>query len=63
MAEDFAENHNVADKHRDRLIAMIGTWYTEAGRYNVMPVDGSGLARMIAEKFRVADPFWMRWSR
>ena len=27
VAEDFAENHNVAAEHRDRLIAMIGTWY------------------------------------
>ena len=56
MAEDFAENHDVAADHRDRLIAMIGTWYVEAGKYNVMPVDGSGLARMIAEKPLVAVP-------
>ena len=56
MAEDFAENHNVATEHRDRLIAMIGTWYVEAGKYDVMPVDGSGLARMIAEKPLVAAP-------
>ena len=39
MAEDFAENRNVA-----------------AGKYGVMPVDGSGLARMIAEKPLVAAP-------
>ena len=56
MAEDFAENHNVAAEHRDRLIAMIATWYVEAGKYDVMPVDGSGLARMIAEKPLVAPP-------
>ena len=56
VAEDFAENHDVAAEHRDRLIAMIGTWYVEAGKYNVMPVDGSGLARMIAEKPLVALP-------
>ena len=42
--------------HRDRLIALIGTWYVEAGKYNVMPVDGSGLARMVAEKPLVALP-------
>src|SRR6185503_15107768 len=42
--------------HRDRLIAMIGTWYVEAGKYNVMPVDGSGLARLVAEKPLVAVP-------
>lgn len=56
MAADFAENHNVAADHRDRLIAMVGTWYVEAGKYNVMPVDGSGLARMVAEKPLVAVP-------
>src|SRR6266478_931825 len=56
VAEDFAENHNVAASHRDRLIAMIGTWYVEAGKYNVMPVDGSGLARMVAEKPLAALP-------
>ena len=56
MAEDFAETHNVAAEHRDRLIALIGTWYVEAGKYGVLPIDGSGLARMIAEKPLVAPP-------
>ena len=42
--------------NRDRLIALIGTWYVEAGRYGVMPVDGSGLQRMIAEKPQAAAP-------
>ena len=52
--DDFAENDNVADEHRDRLIALIGTWYVEAGKYGVLPIDGSGLARMVAEKPLVA---------
>ncbi|MGZ4431651.1 MAG: sulfatase-like hydrolase/transferase, partial [Gaiellales bacterium] len=54
--EDFAENHNVAEEHRDRLIALIGTWYAEAGRYGVLPIDSSGLERMVAEKPLVAPP-------
>jgi arylsulfatase A-like enzyme len=54
VAEDFAETHDVGAEHRARLIAMIGTWYVEAGKYQVMPVDGSGLARMISEKPLVA---------
>ena len=37
-----------------RLIALIGTWYVEAGKYGVMPVDGSGLQRMVAEKPQAA---------
>jgi arylsulfatase A-like enzyme len=56
VAEDPAENHDLASEHRDRLIAMIATWYVEAGRNGVMPIDGSGLARMIGEKPLVAPP-------
>ena len=56
VAEDFAENHDVSTDHRDRLIALIATWYVEAGKYEVMPIDGSGLARMAAEKPLVALP-------
>jgi arylsulfatase len=56
VAEDFAETRNVAADHRDRLIAMIGTWYVEAGKYDVMPIDGSGLARMVVEKPLIALP-------
>jgi arylsulfatase A-like enzyme len=52
--EDFAENHDVAAAHRQKLIALIGTWYVEAGKYGVMPVDGSGLQRMLAEKPQAA---------
>jgi arylsulfatase A-like enzyme len=56
VEEDFAENHNIAADHRDKLIEMIATWYVEAGKYDVLPVDGSGLPRMIGEKPLVALP-------
>ena len=56
VAEDFAETHNVAGEHRDKLIALIGMWYAEAGKYGVLPVDGSGVARLLAEKPLVALP-------
>src|SRR3712207_5335299 len=52
--EDFAENDDVAAANRDRLIALIATWYVEAGKYGVMPIDGSALQRMIAEKPQAA---------
>ena len=54
--EDPAENHDLAAEHRAKLIALIATWYVEAGKYGVMPIDGSGLARMIAEKPMVPCP-------
>ncbi len=54
--EDPAENHNVAADNRERLIAMIAMWYVEAGKYDVLPVDGSGIARVLVEKPQVAAP-------
>ena len=42
VAEDFAENHNLADQHRDRLIEMILLWYIEAGKYHLLPIDQDG---------------------
>ena len=56
VAGDPAETRNVAADNRDRLIAMIGTWYVEAGKYQVMPIDGSGLARMVGDKPLIALP-------
>ena len=56
VAEDFAETHNVAADNRDRLIALIGTWYAEAGKYNVLPVDGSALNRLLVERPLLAAP-------
>ena len=50
VEEDWAENHNVAEQHRDKLIEMIGMWYVEAGRYQVMPVDGRGVTRFAEER-------------
>jgi hypothetical protein len=52
--EDFAENHNVAEGNRAKLIELIGTWYVEAGKYKVMPVDGRGVARFADERPQIA---------
>jgi arylsulfatase len=54
VAEDFAENHNVADENRPRLIEMIAQWYVEAGKYNVLPVDGRGQQRFADERPQIA---------
>jgi arylsulfatase A-like enzyme len=56
VAEDPAENQNVAGQHRDKLIELIAMWYTEAGKYNVFPVDGSAAPRMMVERPQVAEP-------
>ena len=44
--KDFAENHNLAESNRDKLIEMISLWYVEAGKYNVLPIDSRGQLRL-----------------
>ena len=50
LNEDCAETNNLADKERNRLIAMIGMWYVEAGKYDVLPIDSRATARMADER-------------
>ena len=54
VAEDSAETTNLAAEERARLIAMIGMWYTEAGRYNVLPIDSRATARIAEERPQIA---------
>ncbi len=54
VAEDFAETENIASKERDRLIAMIGMWYNEAGKYDVLPIDSRGTQRIAEERPQIA---------
>jgi arylsulfatase len=54
VAEDFAENHEVSADNRDKLIEMIAQWYVEAGKYNVLPIDGRGAQRVQDERPAIA---------
>jgi arylsulfatase A-like enzyme len=54
VEKDWAENHNLTEQHRDKLIEMIGMWYVEAGKYHVMPVDGRGTQRFAEERPQIA---------
>ena len=42
-ARDFAECHNVSDANPAKLQELVAAWWTEAGRYNVLPLDDRGL--------------------
>lgn len=46
VAEDPTENHDVAAEHPERLMDLITQWYAEAGKYDVLPVDGRGQQRL-----------------
>src|SRR5574341_372982 len=56
VAEDLAENHDLAAEHRDKLIELIAAWYVEAGKYDVLPIDGSAVQRLMVERPQVAEP-------
>jgi arylsulfatase len=45
IEKDVAENHDIAAQNKAKLIEMIATWYVEAGKYNVLPVDSRGVLR------------------
>lgn len=54
VAEDFAENHNVAADHPDRLSELVTQWYVEAGKYNVLPIDSRVMLRATDEHPAIA---------
>jgi len=56
LKDDCAETNNLAETERARLIAMIGMWYVEAGKYNVMPIDSRGTARFAEERPQISAP-------
>jgi arylsulfatase A-like enzyme len=56
VAEDFSETRNLAADNRDKLIEMVAIWYAEAGKYDVLPIDGRGTARLVDERPQLARP-------
>ncbi|MFO7597516.1 MAG: sulfatase-like hydrolase/transferase, partial [Desulfocurvibacter africanus] len=54
VAEDVAENHNLAEQNRAKLIEMIAMWYVEAGKYDVLPIDSRGTLRFADERPKIA---------
>ena len=55
LTTDYAETNNVAADHRDKVIEMIGRWWAEAGKHDVLPIDGSMLERLRVERPTIAE--------
>jgi arylsulfatase len=53
ITEDPTESHNLADQHPVKLREMIARWYVEAGKYKVMPLDGTLFQRLVVERPRI----------
>ena len=54
-AEDFSENYDVAAENRGKVIELIAQWYVEAGRYQVLPIDGSVVTRLMTERPQLTE--------
>jgi len=49
VTEDFSESNNIAAQNPVKLREMIERWWSEAGRYNVLPLDDRGVIRSIEQ--------------
>ena len=50
LSKDPTETTDLAASNRPKLIEMIALWYTEAGKYNVFPLDSRGTMRFADER-------------
>ncbi|MEZ4715297.1 MAG: arylsulfatase [Caldilineaceae bacterium] len=55
VAVDPAECRDLAAQRPEKLQEMIARWYVEAGKYKVLPLDGSIIQRLAAERPRLAQ--------
>jgi arylsulfatase len=54
IATDPAETNNLAAEQPEKLEEMITRWYVEAGKYQVLPLDGTLMQRILAERPKLA---------
>jgi arylsulfatase A-like enzyme len=45
--DDFSENRDLASAEPEKLRQLIDLWWSEAGRYNVLPLDDRGTIRIL----------------
>lgn len=56
LDEDVSEMHDLAERHPEKLQALIELWWAEAERHHVLPLDDSLLARLLVTRPRVFEP-------
>jgi arylsulfatase A-like enzyme len=54
IPDDPAECHNLAEQNPAKLRELIALWWAEAGKYKVLPIDGSMTQRFVAERPHLA---------
>jgi arylsulfatase A-like enzyme len=56
VKEDFSESTDVADKYPEKLEELRRLWWTQAGRFNVLPLDGRAVIRQAEPRPQMAAP-------
>lgn len=56
ITNDPTESNNLASENRAKLIELITLWYVEAGKYKVLPIDGSMQTRLATERPQISVP-------
>lgn len=56
VAEDFSECHDLATEMPEKLREMIDRWWTEAGRYDVLPLNNMPMPRAMQIAMNDARP-------
>ncbi len=54
--EDFSESRNLAEEQPDTLEDLVATWWSEARRNKVLPLDDRGFAERANVNFRPHSP-------
>jgi arylsulfatase A-like enzyme len=54
--KDAAEAENLAKTNMAKLQQLKDLWWTEAGKYNVLPLDGRGQTRLLDPRPQITSP-------
>jgi arylsulfatase len=56
ITEDPTESRNIASEHPQKLRELVAQWWVEAGKYQVLPIDGEVLNRLSVERPQTSRP-------
>ena len=56
VVDDPTEARNIAADHPEKLSEMVALWWVQAGKYKVLPIDGTVQHRLSAERPQTSRP-------
>jgi arylsulfatase len=56
LEEDFSEANDVSDEYPEKVLEMAQLWWTEAGKHDVLPLDGRGVQRFAEARPQPGKP-------